>query len=144
MTKEPHDPSAFSDQDLYLWNEGTHFRLYDKLGAHIEDGRTRFAVWAPNAGSVSVVGDWNGWDPKADPMEPLGVSGIWELAVATDLAQSAYKYHIVNGGYSVDKADPFGFHHETPPHTASKVWSLDYDWQDGAWMRRTRAPRRPS
>ena len=60
------------------------------------------------------------------------MSGIWELAVATDLAQSAYKYHIVNGGYSVDKADPFGFHHETPPHTASKVWSLDYDWQDGA------------
>ena len=135
MTTVPNDPSAFSEQDVYLWNEGTHFRLYEKLGAHVEDDKTRFAVWAPNAEIVSVVGDWNGWDAEADPMRPVGVSGIWELAVARKLDTSTYKYHIVNGEYSVDKADPFGFHHETPPHTASKVWTLDYDWQDQAWIR---------
>ena len=136
MTKRPNDSNAFSKQDLYLWNEGTHFRLYEKLGAHVEDGRTRFAVWAPNATAVSIVGDWNGWNPKTDTMGPLGDSGIWEVVVTADLDTSAYKYHIVNGEYSVDKADPFGFHHETPPHTASKVWNLEYEWRDWPWMQR--------
>ncbi|HET9258528.1 MAG TPA: 1,4-alpha-glucan branching enzyme, partial [Acidimicrobiia bacterium] len=134
MTEESNDLSALSKQDLHLSNEGTHFRLYEKMGAHVEDGRTRFAVWAPNAETVSVIGDWNGWDVEADRMEPAGGSGIWELSVSTDLEASAYKYHIVNGEYSVNKADPFGFHHETPPRTASKVRNLDYEWQDSVWM----------
>jgi 1,4-alpha-glucan branching enzyme len=128
-------PTSFiTDDDLYLWNEGTHHRLYEKLGAHATPQGTHFAVWAPSADRVSVVGDWNGWDPDSHPLRPRGVSGIWETTVAEAAEAAAYKYHIVNGDYTVEKADPFGFHHETPPNTASKIWSLDYDWNDGDWM----------
>ena len=125
-----------TDHDIYLWNEGTHHRLYEKMGAHpLPDGRgVHFAVWAPNAESVSVVGDWNGWDPATHPLSPVGMSGIWATTIADAAPTHTYKYHIRNGSYTVDKADPFGFHHETPPHTASKVWSLDYEWEDGDWM----------
>jgi 1,4-alpha-glucan branching enzyme len=124
-----------TEDDLYLWNEGTHYRLYEKLGAHPTEDGTYFAVWAPNADKVSVVGDWNGWNPESDPLDVRGVSGIWEGLIPEAGHASAYKYRIVNGDYNVDKADPFGFHHETPPDTASKVWAIDYEWQDGQWMR---------
>ena len=130
----PESHSRLTDDDLYLWNEGSHFRLYEKLGAHPGEGGTQFAVWAPNADQVSVVGDWNGWDPAADPLRPRGVSGIWEGLVRAAGPGAAYKFRIVNGDYVVDKADPFGFHHETPPKTASKVWDLGYDWGDDDWM----------
>ncbi len=122
------------EEDLYLWNEGTHYRLYERMGAHSVEGGTHFAVWAPNADQVSVVGDWNGWDPGADPLQPQGVSGIWVGTVAGAGHANTYKYRIVNGEYRVDKADPFGFHHETPPRTASKVWALDHEWGDAEWM----------
>jgi 1,4-alpha-glucan branching enzyme len=126
--------SLLTEDDLYLWNEGTHYRLYEKLGAHpVADG-TYFAVWAPNADRVAVIGDWNGWDPDSEPLSPRGVSGIWEGVISGARPASSYKYHIVNGDYRVDKADPFGFHHETPPKTASKIWELDYDWSDADWM----------
>ncbi len=134
MTEPGPVDSNLTDHDRYLWNEGSHYRIYEKLGAHISGTGTHFAVWAPNADRVSVVGDWNGWDPDADPMVQTGVSGIWERHVGGDLERAAYKYRIVNGSYVVDKADPFGFHHETPPHTASKVWGLDYSWGDSQWM----------
>jgi 1,4-alpha-glucan branching enzyme len=128
-------PTPFiTDDDLYLWNEGTHHRLYEKLGSHLTAGGTHFAVWAPSADRVSVVGDWNGWNPDSEPLSPRGVSGIWEGTIEGAGETAAYKYHIVNGGYTVEKADPFGFHHETPPNTASKVWSLDYEWGDDVWM----------
>ena len=130
----PRHHSRLSDDDLYLWNEGSHFRLYEKLGAHPGVGGTQFAVWAPNADHVSVVGDWNGWDPATDPLTPRGVSGIWEGTIGEAGPGAAYKFHIVNGDYVVAKADPFGFHHETPPQTASKVWDLGYDWGDDGWM----------
>ncbi len=133
MTHTKPDP-FITDDDLYLWNEGTHHRLYEKLGAHLTSEGTHFAVWAPNADQVSVVGDWNGWNPSSEPLAPRGVSGIWEGIVPGAEETAAYKYHIVNGDYEVDKADPFGFHHETPPRTASKIWSLDYVWGDAAWM----------
>ncbi|MGD2059511.1 MAG: 1,4-alpha-glucan branching protein GlgB [Acidimicrobiia bacterium] len=133
MTQTQPDP-FITDEDLYLWNEGTHHRLYDKLGAHITSDGTHFAVWAPNADRVSVVGDWNGWNPDSEPLAPRGVSGIWEGVIRGAGETAAYKYHIVNGDYEVDKADPFGFHHETPPKTASKIWSLDYEWGDSGWM----------
>jgi len=123
-----------TEQDIYLWNEGTHYRLYDKLGAHPVEGGVHFAVWAPSADSVSVVGEWNGWDPTADPLGPMGGSGIWGGLITEAQAPHAYKYRIANGSYRVDKADPFGFHHETPPQTASKVWPLDHVWDDDGWM----------
>jgi 1,4-alpha-glucan branching enzyme len=123
-----------TEQDIYLWNEGTHYRLYDKLGAHPVEGGVHFAVWAPSADSVSVVGEWNGWDPTADPLSPMGDSGIWGGLITEAQTPHAYKYRIANGSYRVDKADPFGFHHETPPKTASKVWPLDHVWDDDGWM----------
>ncbi len=125
-----------TDHDIYLWNEGSHHRLYDKLGAHLVpngDG-VHFAVWAPNAESVSVVGDWNGWETTADPLSAVKDSGIWAGSVAGAQRADSYKYRIRNGSYEVDKADPFGFHHETPPKTASKVWGLEYQWHDTEWM----------
>ena len=134
MTAIEQTGSLLTEDDLYLWNEGTHYRLYEKLGAHPTDEGTYFAVWAPNAQRVSVVGDWNGWNPGSDPLQARGVSGIWEGLIPNAGPASTYKYHIANGSYVVEKADPFGFHHETPPQTASKVWSLDYEWGDADWM----------
>ncbi len=135
MTARKQIESRLTDEDLYLWNEGSHYRLYEKLGAHPADEGTYFAVWAPSADRVSVVGDWNGWNPDHDPLTPRGVSGIWEGVVVAAGPTATYKYHITNGDYRVEKADPFGFHHETPPDTASKVWDLDYLWGDDNWMK---------
>ncbi len=131
------DPiSLLTDDDIHLWNEGTHYRLYEKLGSHPTPAGTYFAVWAPNADSVSVIGDWNGWDPATDRLQPRGVSGIWEGLVPDAAPASTYKYRVVNGRYVGEKADPFAFHAETPPLTGSRVWDLDYQWGDGEWMRR--------
>jgi 1,4-alpha-glucan branching enzyme len=144
--------SRLTDYDVYLFREGKHFRLYEKLGAHpMEvDGTagTLFAVWAPNAERVSVIGDFNGWDPEAHPLAPRwDGSGIWEGFIPGVGHGSLYKYHIVSryGGYSVDKGDPLAFFWETPPGTASIVWDLRYDWRDEAWLRtRHRANARES
>ncbi len=138
--------SRLSDEDLHWFNEGTHQRLYDKLGAHLElvDGvaGTRFAVWAPNAEAVSVVGDFNGWRSGADALVPRASSGLWEGFVPGAQTGARYKYEIRSrvDGLTVLKADPLGFHHETPPETASIVWPLDYHWGDAEWMA-TRAAR---
>src|SRR5438132_1047189 len=122
--------------DQYLFREGTHSRLYEKLGAHFLGDATHFAVWAPNAVSVAVVGDWNGWDSRTHPMKATGDSGIWQLRVPEAKPGSVYKFHIVsrNAGYKVDKADPYAFRAEEPPRTGSMVWDLSYEWHDGAWM----------
>ncbi len=133
--------SRISDQDLHLFNEGTHQRLYERLGAHIgrdEDGRegTAFAVWAPDARAVDVVGDFNGWQAGRTPLSSRGVSGIWEGFVPGIGRGELYKYRIEGrAGQVQQKADPYGFLHETPPHTASIVWDLDYAWGDAEWMR---------
>jgi 1,4-alpha-glucan branching enzyme len=129
--------SLLSDWDLHLFNEGTHRRLWEKLGSHIVPGGVVFGVWAPNAERVSVVGDFNGWDPQRNPLEARGSSGLWEGFVPDIGKGTVYKYHIVSraGGYRVDKADPFGVHQETPPKTASIVWDLDYEWNDDEWIR---------
>jgi 1,4-alpha-glucan branching enzyme len=134
--------SLLTEDDLHLWNEGTHYRLYEKMGAHPSPGGASFAVWAPNADSVSVVGDWNGWDPASHPLRPRGVSGIWEGLIEEAGPAAAYKYHITNGDFVAEKADPFAFHTETPPKTASKVWDLDYQWDDREWMERRAARNR--
>ena len=132
--------SWLDDNDLYLFNEGSHFRLYDKLGSHLlsRDGSSSayFAVWAPNAEQVYVMGDFNSWNKTSHPLHPRGNSGIWEGHVP-DLQQGTiYKYHIASryNGYRVDKADPFAIHTETPPKTGSVLWQLDYTWGDQAWM----------
>jgi 1,4-alpha-glucan branching enzyme len=133
--------SLLSSQDIYLFGEGTHGRLYRMLGAHLTevDGvrGTHFAVWAPNAVSVSVIGEFNGWNNEAHPLRHRDDgSGIAEGFVEGIEAGTVYKFHIVSriGSYRVDKADPFAFFTEVPPQTASRVWSLDYDWGDGEWM----------
>jgi 1,4-alpha-glucan branching enzyme len=129
--------SLLSDWDYHLFNEGSHHRLWEKLGAHPVEGGTIFGVWAPNAASVSVVGDWNGWDRDASPLTLHGPSGIWEGFVPHVGKGAQYKFHIRSrhNGYAVDKADPFAIHAETPPQTASIVWDLGYEWQDQEWMR---------
>jgi len=132
--------SPIGEQDLYFFNEGTHARLYDRLGAHlaIRDGvaGTWFAVWAPDAERVSAIGDWNGWDRNADPLARRGGSGIWEAFAPGAAAGARYKFHVASRyrGYRADKADPFAFHAETPPRQASIVWDLAYEWSDGEWM----------
>ena len=137
----PADPVAWrlTDQDLYLLNEGTHRRLATKMGAHPvaigQEPVTAFAVWAPSAQTVSVVGDFNGWDPSAHPMEPRASSGVWEAAVPGATAGHVYKYAVTTpSGARVEKADPFAFHCEVPPRTGSVVWNLAYDWGDAEWM----------
>ncbi|HEX9235707.1 MAG TPA: 1,4-alpha-glucan branching protein GlgB [Actinomycetota bacterium] len=123
--------------DLYLFSEGTHARLFEKLGAHPADGGTHFAVWAPNAEAVSVMGDFDGWDPQAHPLNPSQSSGIWEGFVKGPGPGAVYKFHVRSrhGGYRVDKADPFAFRTEVPPRTGSIAWDLAYEWGDQDWMR---------
>jgi 1,4-alpha-glucan branching enzyme len=134
------EKSLLSDEDLFLFNEGRHYRLYRKMGAHLgTQGRAKgafFAVWAPDAESVSVVGDFNDWEGGRHPLHPRAVSGIWEGFVPGVEAGMNYKYRIASRsrGYRVDKADPFAVRAETPPKTASVVWDLAYDWGDEAWM----------
>jgi 1,4-alpha-glucan branching enzyme len=136
--------SLLTDQDLYLFNEGSHFRLYEKLGAHRVkmEGKegTYFAVWAPAAERVSVVGSFNGWAKETHPLRAKGNSGIWEGFFPDVNRGSLYKYHIVGrgNGYKVDKADPFSVFNEIPPKTASIVWDVDYSWDDRLWMERRR------
>ncbi|HYB32348.1 MAG TPA: 1,4-alpha-glucan branching protein GlgB [Steroidobacteraceae bacterium] len=129
-------------QDIYHFREGTYFRAYEKLGAHRlaahpDAPGTHFAVWAPNAGAVSVIGDFNGWERGRHPLRCRGdSSGIWEGVVPGLGAGALYKYHLVSrqGDYAVDKCDPYAFRAEVPPRTASVVWDLDYRWSDSAWM----------
>jgi len=131
--------SVLTDQDIYLFREGTHAGLYVKLGCRLLDDvrGARFAVWAPNAEAVSVIGDWNGWEGATDTLEARADgSGIWEGIVSGARRGQLYKYRIRShlGSYVADKADPVGFYCELPPATASRVWSLEYDWRDRAWM----------
>lgn len=138
-----HDPYAFprllSDYDLHLLGEGCHWRAYERLGAQLRtiDGiqGVNFAVWAPNANGVSVVGDFNGWDGRRHPMRKHIPSGFWELFVPGLDEGAIYKFEIRHGGSKREKADPFGFAAELPPRTASKVTRLDkFTWNDSTWV----------
>lgn len=135
-----HDVSMLTDEDLYLFNEGSHYRLYQKLGAHLrnvdnQDG-VCFSVWAPNAEQVSVIGDFNGWNKEIHPLHARGQSGIWEGFIPGLGRGDLYKYHIASryNGYRVDKTDPFAVYRQVPPETASVVWDLQYEWGDREWM----------
>jgi 1,4-alpha-glucan branching enzyme len=134
------DVSMLGDQDLYLFGEGSHVRLYNKLGARPltlqGTAGTYFAVWAPSAAQVCVMGDFNGWDSTRHPLRAKGSSGIWEGFIPDLNKGAVYKYHIVSrrDNYQVDKADPFAVHTEVPPETGSVVWDLEYTWGDQQWM----------
>lgn len=123
------------DVDRFLFNEGRHLDLFDRLGAHPVDGGVHFAVWAPNASKVAVIGSFNGWDPSAHPLAPSGESGIWTGVVRAAGPGDVYKYRIeANSGYVVDKADPFAFATEVPPKTGSVVWEQQHVFEDELWM----------
>lgn len=136
----PTEVTLLGEQDLHFFNEGTHFRLHEKLGAHLleVDGMkgTYFAVWAPNAKQISVIGEFNNWDKTSHPLHPKGQSGIWERFFPGVGKGTVYKYHVVSqyNAYQADKADPFAFYSEVPPKTASIVWDLAYEWKDQEWM----------
>lgn len=128
--------SLLTSDDLFLFNQGTHHRLYQKLGAHPREGGTSFAVWAPNARAVSVIGDWNGWRAGTDALAPRESSGIWEGVVAGIGHGARYKFAIVGpDGVTRDKADPFAARAEHPPATASVVWEARHPWGDAEWMK---------
>ena len=138
--------TLLSSDDLHLFNEGTHLHLYRCLGAHPRayagvEG-VSFGVWAPDAEEVSVVGDFNNWQPGKDRLSPRSNSGIWEGFIPGLKAGDRYKYQVNSryNAYRVQKADPFAFRAEMPPQSASIVWDLDYEWTDAEWMA-GRAPR---
>jgi 1,4-alpha-glucan branching enzyme len=126
-----------TEEDLYWFNEGTHRSLGRKLGAHPQPGGgTSFAVWAPNATGVAVMGDFNGWDPGSLALSPRGVSGIWEGHVDAASPGDVYKYAVgTRQGQRLEKADPYAHCTEVPPRTGSVVWDLSYEWHDADWMR---------
>ena len=149
FTHTAADPYRFlptlGEVDLHLFAEGRHERLWEILGAHprsfttadgVVDG-VSFAVWAPNAKGVSLIGDFNGWDGNDAPMRVLGSSGVWELFWPGFARNGFYKFrvHGVDGSVT-DRADPMAFATEVPPHTASRVFASDYRWNDGTWMTR--------
>ncbi|MCY4369638.1 MAG: 1,4-alpha-glucan branching protein GlgB [bacterium] len=132
--------SLLTGEDISRFAQGRHTRLYDRLGSHPRNGGASsgayFATWAPEAEAVTVIGEFNGWDPGVDPMRPVGTSGIWEGYVAGARRGDLYKYRIVptRGGHPFDKADPLAGWAEGRPGTASRVWSPSYEWDDASWM----------
>jgi 1,4-alpha-glucan branching enzyme len=139
-----HDSYSFlplvTDLDQYLFNAGTHHRAYEKLGAHLSEvkgvGGIHFAVWAPGARSVSVIGDFNNWDRRSHAMRVLGSSGIWEIFIPGLPEGVLYKYQVkTQTGYIMDKTDPYAFEMEVRPRTAARVNLLGgYTWNDASWL----------
>jgi 1,4-alpha-glucan branching enzyme len=139
MVREVIKYSLITDYDVYLFKSGKHYRLYEKLGSHVLelDGEkgVYFAVWAPNAKSVSVIGDFNEWNSEKHLLFKREDAGIWEGFIPGVKMGDRYKYKIEAGNYEIDKADPFAFFSEEPPKTASIVWDLSYEWKDDDWMK---------
>ena len=133
--------SRFTDYDFYLLKQGNHTRLYEKFGAHAmvhdDESGVYFAAWAPNANGVSVIGDFNGWDPTKHKLHDGGHdAGIWEGFIPGLKRGALYKFHVESrlGGFRIDKADPYAFYFEQPGKTGSVLWTLDYEWGDAQWM----------
>ena len=145
----PTSPQEFSptlgELDLHLFGEGKHERIYEKLGAHLitHEGQhgVAFAVWAPNAKSVAVVGNFNEWNGAKHKMRLLGGSGVWELFVPGLRAGELYKYEIKSGRRKFLKADPYAFMMQVPPETSSITFKSNYKFQDRAWMTRRKKRR---
>ncbi|NTW00878.1 MAG: 1,4-alpha-glucan branching protein GlgB, partial [Oscillochloris sp.] len=140
VTTSPAISPLLTDADLFLFGEGTHYRLYEKLGARVTEmngiSGTYFAVWAPNAEYVAVIGDWNNWDAGSNPLHIRGSSGIWEGFIPGVGKGAVYKFHVASRfyGYREDKTDPFGCYFEVAPRSAAVVWDRDYTWGDSMWM----------
>ncbi|MEZ4671872.1 MAG: 1,4-alpha-glucan branching protein GlgB [Anaerolineae bacterium] len=134
-------PTSFTDYDVYLLREGKHLYSYEKMGAHPRevDGvkGVNFAVWAPNALRISVIGNLNHWDARTHPMRPVGDSGFWELFIPDIGEGEIYRYHVKSrhDNFTIEKSDPYGFHSEMRPKNASIVANIEgYEWGDEAWM----------
>ncbi len=134
--------SLFSDFDIALFKSGKHFRLYEKLGSHVVKNKeitgTYFAVWAPNANAVSVIGNFNGWNKESHQLMPRwDASGIWEGWIAHIGNGEVYKYAIKSnlGGQELEKGDPFALSWEESPKTASLIWNTWYEWKDSEWLK---------
>ena len=143
-SKRDFFPPTLGDVDLHLFGEGRHERMYDKLGAHVitHEGvkGVSFAVWAPNAERVSVVGDFNAWDGTKNQMRPLGDSGVWEIFIPRLEAGELYKYEIKSPGLPAFlKADPYASFAEVPPATSSIVYESKYQFRDSRWMKKRAA-----
>lgn len=136
-------PELLSADDSYLFRQGSHHRLYQHLGGRCSPGGgARFAVWAPNAEHVAVIGEWNAWNPQTHPLTLRDDgTGIWGGFVPEAKLGMRYKYHIIarHSHYRADKADPFAVYSEVSPATASRLWTLDYAWGDTAWMQKRAA-----
>ena len=140
LTTSTQSFSLLTDLDIHLFREGKHYRLYEKLGSHLVEHQgvkgTYFSVWAPNGQNVSVIGNFNGWNRYAHPLEPRpDGSGIWEGFIPAIGHGEVYKYAITApSGHHLEKGDPFARRWENPPRTASIVWELDYKWKDKKWL----------
>ena len=140
LTTSTQSFSLFTDLDIHLFREGKHYRLYEKLGSHLVEHQgvkgTYFSVWAPNGQNVSVIGNFNGWNRYAHPLDPRpDGSGIWEGFIPAIGHGEVYKYAITApSGHHLEKGDPFARRWENPPRTASIVWELDYKWKDKKWL----------
>jgi len=138
-TQHNRPSSMLTEDDLHYFNEGRHFHLYHKLGAHPVRINNKhyvyFAVWAPNARQISVIGDFNDWQATRHALTPKAESGIWEGFIHNAQISDCYKYHIESQtGERLEKADPFGYYFEVPPQTASRVWQSKYQWHDQDWL----------
>jgi 1,4-alpha-glucan branching enzyme len=139
------DDWQFNTKEVELFLQGLHFRAQELLGAHpgvmVGEAGTQFAVWAPNADSVHVMGGFNEWDKTRHPLKNVGGRGVWAGFVPGVGPGALYKYHVIarHANYAADKADPFAFGSERPPRTASVVCDLEYDWGDGEWMEERRS-----
>ncbi len=138
---QPVSSRWLSDEDLYFWDQGELIKSYERLGGHVQKDGAWFAVWAPHADTVHVIGDFNDWNAEAHPMQNIG-SGCWECFVPGALPRQRYKYRIRNGLHVADKCDPFAVQMEPPVSHGSSVQGLSavlnplqYDWQDEAWMK---------
>lgn len=139
------EATLFTDYDVHLFREGKHYHLYKKLGAHLIEHQgkqgTYFALWAPNAREVSVIGDFNGWNRQSHYMNSRrDESGIWEIFIPDVTKGAVFKYFIRStNGYEVEKGDPYALMWEVPPQTASIVWDSNFQWTDTQWMDRRKA-----
>lgn len=138
--------SWFTDEDFAQWRAGTHKTIYDRLGSHHRENGTWFGVWAPNAGSISILGDFNSWNPESHEFTQVD-HGLWEAFIEGAHPGQRYKYRLSNGHYIVDKTDPYAFSIESPVQSgnpvagmASIITDLSYDWNDADWMTRRKGP----